>query len=431
MCGRWRDLVFGSPRRLNLQLFCKVGTSARETLDVWPALPLHIQGGVSETSLDNVIAELAEHSDRICKINLDFYTTSQIEKLWTAMQVPFPELTILSLSLGRRLSCDPILPDSFLGGSAPRLRYFALTSIPFPGLPKLLSSATHLGYLTLLNIPHSGYFSPETMATCLSALTSLEELYLQFDSPQSSPDQENRGPPLLTRSVLPALTNFTFKGVYEYLEELVARIDTPRLYQSWTTFFHDIDFDTPELIQFITRTFGAPNDVHVVFDSRIACITPQRQASRSTDVRVEILCRVPDWQLSSLAQICTLSLPLLSTTESLFIYEPVQSQLDWKDGIENTEWLDLLFPFTAVKNFYLSKQFAPRITPALQELTGGRTIEVLPTLQNLFLEGFQPSEPVHHEGIAQFISARQLINRPVATSVWERDSTQETFIGGP
>ncbi len=74
--------------------------------------------------------------------------------------------------------------------------------------------------------------------------------------------------------------------------------------------------------------------------------------------------------------------------------------------------------FTAVKNLYLSKQFAPRIPPALQEVTGGGT-EVLSTLQNLYLEGFQPSESVQ-EGAAHFISARQLTNRPVAISVWER-----------
>jgi hypothetical protein len=34
------------------------------------------------------------------------------------------------------------------------------------------------------------------------------------------------------------------------------------------------------------------------------------------------------------------------------------------------------------------------------------------------LEGLQPSEPVQ-EGIAQYISARQLTNRPVAISIWE------------
>jgi hypothetical protein len=126
-----------------------------------------------------------------------------------------------------------------------------------------------------------------------------------------------------------------------------------------------------------------------------------------------------DGQLSSLAQICSLSLRLLLTMETLYIHEG-NSPPDWKDDIENAEWLDLLLPFTAVKNLCLSKEFSPRIAPALQELTGERTTEVLPALQNVFLEGFQPSEPVQ-EGIAQFISARRLINHPVAISVWNTE----------
>jgi hypothetical protein len=78
VCRRWRGLVFGSPRRLNLQLVCILGTSARSSLDVWPALPLLIEGRISEASVDNVVTEL-EQSDRICQINLDFYTKLQIE----------------------------------------------------------------------------------------------------------------------------------------------------------------------------------------------------------------------------------------------------------------------------------------------------------------------------------------------------------------
>jgi hypothetical protein len=104
--------------------------------------------------------------------------------------------------------------------------------------------------------------------------------------------------------------------------------------------------------------------------------------------------------------------------ENLYIYEDLDSPPNWKDDIENTEWLDLLLPFTAVKNLYLSKQFSSRIAPALLELTGGRTTEALPALQNVLLEGFQPSEPVP-EGITRFISARRLTNHPVAISAWD------------
>jgi F-box-like len=419
VCRRWRGLVFGSPRRLNLQLRCKTRTPARETLDVWPALPLYIRGDVDETSVDNVIAEL-ELSDRMCQIELCCFTNPQIESLYTAMEVPFPELIRLFLSF-RDLSHAPVLPDSFLGGSTPHLRYLAFNFIPFPGLPKLLLASIHLVGLYLHDIPHSGYFSPEAMVTCLSMLTSLDDVEIKFESPRSFPDQENRRSLPPTRSVLPALMQFGFKGVNEYLEEFVARIDTPRLRRLNATFFNDIEFHTPELIRFVSRssTLKAPNKALVFFDTQTTLATLLPQAPNVGHFTVEISCRGLDWQLSSLAQICTTSLPLLSTTENLFIYEQGDSLFDWKDGIENIEWLELLLPFTAVKNLYLSKQFALRIAPVLQEMTVGGTTEVLSTLQNLYLEGFRPSESVQ-EGIERFVSARQLANRPVAISVWER-----------
>ena len=422
VCRRWRGLVFESPRRLKLQLYCTPRTPARETLNVWPALPLFIHGDVSETSVDNVIAEL-EHSDRIRQIELSCHTTSQLEKIWTAMQVTFPELQALCLSCGDRdLSYEPVLPVSF---SAPCLRSLTLAAVSLQRLPKLFLSATHLIVLCLQDIPHSGYISPEAMVTCITMLTSLSTLRLQFESPRSCPDQENRRSPPPTRSILPFLTMFEFKGVNEYLEDLLARIDIPRLSQLSATFFNDIDFETPELIRFLSRssTFNTPNDAHVVFDSRIASFNLRQDPPHVVHFKVGISCRATGWQLSSLAQLCTSSLPLLSTTENLYIHERLQSQLDWKDGVENTEWLELLLPFAAVKGLYLSKQFTPRIAPALQELTGERATEVLPALQNIFLEGFQPSG--FHEGIGQFVSVRQLTNRPVAVSIWERYEEKE------
>ena len=420
VCRRWRGLVLGSPRRLNLRLCWKPRGTATKSLDIWPSLPLHIHGYVFETSVDDLMAGL-EHRDRICMINLWFHTSSRIEELCKAMEVPFPDLAFLLLSFAA-LSYRPDLPDSFLGGSVPRLRFLYLYSIPFPGLPKLLLSAAHLVKLHLFNIPHSGYISPEAMATSLSVLTRLEILELFFESPQSCPDQEIRRPPPPTRSILPTLTSFWFKGVHEYLEELVAQIDAPRLDDLSITFFNDIDFDTPELSQFISRTpiFGAYDASHLIFDSRIANLRLQSHPEPSDHriVDVSILCQVPGWQFSSLTQICTLSLRLLLTTEDLYIYEGNYLPY-WEGDIENTEWLDLLLPFTAVKNLYLSKEFAPRIAPALQELTGVRTTEVLPVLQNVFLEGFRQSEPIQ-EGIARFISARQLTNHPIAISFWIR-----------
>ena len=77
-----------------------------------------------------------------------------------------------------------------------------------------------------------------------------------------------------------------------------------------------------------------------------------------------------------------------------------------------------LQPFTAVKNLYLSEKIASHIMPALQELARGRSTEVLPTLQNIFLEEPQPSGTVQ-EGIQQFVAARQVTSHPIAVSRWD------------
>ena len=121
-----------------------------------------------------------------------------------------------------------------------------------------------------------------------------------------------------------------------------------------------------------------------------------------------------------MAQICTSFLPFLSTVENLYIRDG--ETLYWNDGIENSEWRELLVPFAAVKNLYLSKRFALHIAPALQEITEGGTTEVLSTLQNLYVEEYYRSSKSVQEGIARFISARELTNRPVSISVRERYS---------
>jgi hypothetical protein len=72
VCRLWRSVVFQSPRRLNLRLLCGPNTPARDTLDIWPPLPLIIRyvGSISHrepSSVDNIIAAL-ERDDRVCQI---------------------------------------------------------------------------------------------------------------------------------------------------------------------------------------------------------------------------------------------------------------------------------------------------------------------------------------------------------------------------
>jgi hypothetical protein len=389
-------------------------------LDIWPTLPLNIccYGGYGIGGVDNIIAVL-ERRDRVCQITLMNVPNSEWEILLEAMQQPFPELS--DLSLHSFSGAVPVDPDSFLGGSAPRLEYLQLNGIPFLGLPKLLLSVTHLVGLHLGNIPHSGYISPNAMATALSTLTSLERLSLDFHSPRSCPDQASRRPPPLTRSVLPVLRYFTFKGVSKYLEDLVARIDAPRLNHLSIIFFNDIAFNTPEFMQFMSRkpTSRALEKAYIIFWDCDATLCFSSQTSGDGYVCVKILCRGLDRQIPSLEQVCTSCLLPPSTLQDLYIYGLPLSllQLDWNGDIENGLLLELLHSFTTVKNLYLSEPFTMFIGLALQELVGARTTEVLPTLQNIFLNGLESSAPVQ-EGIAKFVAARQVASLPIAVSSW-------------
>ena len=424
VCRRWRILVLGSPRRLNLQLFCTPSTPARDTLHVWPALPLIIWGKMgSSPGTDNVIASLKQ-SNRVCKVRLWSLASWQLEQVLAAMEVPFPELTLLGLSSnGETLS---VIPDSFLNGSAPRLQNFDLSGILFPGLPNLLLSAPHLVHLRLIKIPHSGYISPEAIVALISVLSSLRTLALEFQSPQSRPDRESRRPPRSKRSVIPALMSPRFKGVVEYLEDLVTCIDTPQLDRINITFFNQIDFDTPRLAQFINRTPKFEiRDAHVQFYDGFV-----RVGLSPGTLIIEISCIEPDWQLSSIEQVCNSSLQPLSTVEDLYI-EHQYSELVWKnEAIENTLWLQLLLPFTAVKNLYLSKESAPRIAAALQELVGARITEVLPILQNVFVKGLEPSGAFKKK-IRQFVDVRQLSGHLIAISDWNEDPDTVSMIYSP
>ena len=252
VCQRWRQVVFASPLRLKLRILCTYGT-VRKNLDTWPTFPIQVEypyylpiGAIDE---DNIISAL-DRRDRISVFGLRL-TGAELRKLVPVMQKPLPALTNLFLSM--RVSNDvPVLPSEFLGRSAPHLRTISLTGIPFPALPVLLLSTRDLVTLHLFNIPQTGYIPPEAMVEALATLTRLESLYIEFKPPFSHPDRIHLHP--ATRTDL-SFNYFTFRGVSEYLEDFVARINTPQLQTIHIDYFNQVvDSEGPELRQFIERS---------------------------------------------------------------------------------------------------------------------------------------------------------------------------------
>jgi hypothetical protein len=430
VCRRWRIIVFGSPRHLNLRLLCTPKMPADDTLSIWPALPFLIQGTISSTpdnAISNNTVTMLNYSDRLRVIDFEIWD-SQFGYVSAAMEKPFPELThlLLDASHARYFGLtELVLPDLFLGGSAPRLQVISLSGIPFPGLPRLLLSATHLVSLYLSESPSFGRISPEAMATVLPALTRLETLWLAIVSSQhrAFSDAEGRRLPPSTCSVLPALTRITFHGDGEDLNTLVAQLDAPLLNSLSVNLCNAVH--SPQLARFIGRAprFKANDEAEIVFFDKIISFKLASQAIGHEGPVVSIQSTL---SVSNMAHICTPPFPPFSALERLCIYDVVHVGATWREVMNNTQWLEILRPFTTVKNLYICQLLAPQIVSSLQELVDGGMIEVLPILQNIFIEGLRPSRPVR-ERIELLVSTRQLSGHPINISQWNRPRDQDSF----
>jgi hypothetical protein len=195
----------------------------------------------------------------------------------------------------------------------------------------------------------------------------------------------------------------------------VTQIDTPLLHNAEITFFNQLIFNLPQLPQFIRRSskLKALDQASVLFQSRYVQARLRSQAGTVDEAifNLKISCKPSDWQLSSVAQVSDRPFTHCSAVECLHIREDAELGPEWQDDMENSQWLDFLHPFTAVKDLYLYEELAPLVALALRESVGAA--DVLPALQNIFFEGLEPSR-LFRAVIGPFISARESSKRPVA-----------------
>ena len=428
VCQRWRQVVFESPHRLNLQILCTRGIPVKKDIGIWPNFPIVIDFSSKKTVDEKNVMAALEHSDRVCSIELRYYTRlSHLENMVTAMQKPFPLLTHLGIALGLFGGGDvPAIPAEF---SAPRLREITLSGIPYPALPKLLLSTSDLVKLDIFDIPPTGYISPEAMAASLAALPRLETLVVRFQLATSRPDRMH--PPPLTRTVLPALTYFQFKGASEYLEDLVARIDGPQLNQIVIAYLNQvIDFQVVQFSNFIDRTVGPEiarfRHAQFSFSYGTVAFTMYPHANHSPwdrrPVTTIISCNETDWQVSHITQVLShVSAKLSNVVHLKLKVEPYTGRLK---GTEDVEWLHLLQQFSALQTLHVSPELAGHVALALEGIEGETVDDVLLSL-NLIRIVDQPAS-----SIKKFIAARQLSGRPVTVidTEAEFDEKVESYV---
>jgi hypothetical protein len=437
VCQRWQQIIYGSPRYLDLHIHCSNRTPFRKNLGRWPEFPLTVNYticpyGDGDVDVDDLIAAL-EQPERVHRINLTITSSdSRVYEVLEKMKVPFPALTHLDLT-GPDQKYDTkhdkgvALPHDFLGESAPCLQHLLFDAICFQELPKLLLSTCGLVSLQLMDIPwipgfydYYGYISPEAMVGGLAGLTRLRTLCIKYRYPQDPEEgpETGRHPEPSMRGVLPALTGFEFMGESKYLEDLVARIDMPSVEDIEIEYFLS-EAEVRQLSQFIGRTANLElaqfSRAKVTFNDsysqiQLDCPQGERHQTRfSLGAEIPSSSRDPDLDVlvPRMARVLGQLTALLSNVRHLS-FDRDRHLLD--NRMDNSKLLPLLHLFPAVEELHVSGGLAEHIATVLENIAEERVTEVMPALRSLQLgDGNGPVGSTE-----RFLSFRQLSGHPVA-----------------
>ena len=113
VCRRWRSVVFAYPIFLNLKLVCHPGIHV-EHIGIWPALPISIMNYADHLMPEDYDFHIAiAHPNRVCEIELYDMSSSQLQRLASAMQEQFLALRHLKLWFlpNRNPAPAPVLPE--------------------------------------------------------------------------------------------------------------------------------------------------------------------------------------------------------------------------------------------------------------------------------------------------------------------------------
>jgi hypothetical protein len=430
VCRRWRQIIFASPRYLDLHLFCSSGMFFKENLSLWPEFSIYVECCSPEDE-DDLLAAL-EHPDRVRYVELYMERRSMVEKVLGMLQVPFPVLTYLDISGSEREVLD--LPDRLLGAAAPGLQDLCLGSISFPALPTLLLSTRDLVSLRLRSIPPTGYISPEAMAGSLVVLTKLRTLHIEFPNPIDSeplcqqPRYLPMDPPV--PAVLPALTEFRFNGDSEYLEDLLAQITMPQVEVVNIQYFKP-EVEASQLSQFVGRTanlkFAQFRHAQLTFDFHNAYIGLHGPQVECQQAQFTLTIWDPEFNfpISSMVNVLGQLVALLSNVGELSIASEHLKNRTKSDSLRSyvggNEWVPLLRPFTAVETLEVYGGLAAYVSSAFEWYLEDIGMEVLPALQFLCLDDYDDDVGMGtNEG---FLSFRERSGHPVTTAT--RDEFNE------
>ena len=243
----------------------------------------------------------------------------------------------------------------------------------------------------------------------------------------------------MTRTILPALRNFTFSGSCKYFEDFISRIDTPQLNSMVVYYESGNNFDVLQLSRFIDRSESLKQSLSrhckillsehdLVFITITFCVgrttSPRWDFKPGISVRLSGRIELIERQFLHLANILGFMTPLLSHAVHCTIHS-VLSLLcpsHWFEPLSHT-WLQLR-QLSSVQTLFVPYAVTRIISESLTYLNEEMITQVLPALKLLCLED-QPKPTLD-----KFLAARRDSGHPV-TFVQTKEEFEEKLKSYP
>ena len=415
VCRRWRNVVLGSATYLGLSLLCTYGTPVADMLELSPPLPLLVgyfknNRELTTEDAEGIILALKQHG-RVRRIRLH-NVIPIMQQLSLVMDEEYPILELLYITRPTEDNSTILrFPESL---QAPHLRHLSLGGFALPIGSRLLTAAVGLVTLHLVMVNTSTYFHPNTLIQWISLMPQLETLIIRFEFPNRDVEGQLTHTPIIAPITLPNLLHFRFQGVNADLEALVHRITAPRLEQLNINFFSEPTFFTPHLLQFIAKAKNLrPGETALSLYDKFASagVFPNGGTDvYSYSVGIVIKCCHLDLQISSMTQISNSLSQIFSAVERLVLQHEVHSSSSEEhNAVDDTEWRELLRPFSKVKTIRIQRGLVEDISRCLELEDGEPPLELLPELNELEYFGSDDTG----DAFSSFINVRRDAGRPV------------------
>jgi hypothetical protein len=134
---------------------------------------------------------------------------------------------------------------------------------------------------------------------------------------------------------------------------------------------------------------------------------------------LQIRCGHLDWQVASAVQVFGTLSPVLSVVEQVtFSYEEHYQSSEWPIHVDQSQWRELVRPFTNVKTIYVQDELISKIFRSLPS-DDGKPLELLPNLEEVGYSG----ESDARDAFTTFLHQRQVAGHSVSLCLVDRSTS--------